>query len=88
MKDIIKSFDEAVKSIKAPLLISLGLVLMYSVACAPATNDQGQVIPDLDSTPHIVQDFFLDDGTRCVFTKSSSAGGLSCDFDANRRRAE
>ncbi len=66
-------------------IIILGLALS---GCGPEKNSQGNVIPNTNRTPASVRDFFLDDGTRCIFAKTANAGGLSCDFDANRRRAE
>lgn len=71
------------------VLLAIGIMTALTmVSCGPDKTSQGNVIPNTERTPRLILDFFLDDGTRCVFAKSGYGGGLSCDFDANRRRAE
>ena len=77
------------KGILICILLAVGIVAALALeGCGSDTNSQGNIIPNTNRRPPLVQDFFLDDGTRCIFAKRANAGGLSCDFDANRRRAE
>ncbi len=72
-------------------IIILGLALS---GCSPSVNDQNPIWLDQRAqyytvAPHTrIYDFFLEDGTRCVYVTGVREAGLSCDFDANRRRAE
>ncbi len=70
----------------------IGLALS---GCGPAANDRpnptwlDQRAQYYTVAPHArIYDFFLEDGTRCVYVTGVREAGLSCDFDANRRRAE
>lgn len=68
-------------------IIGLGLALS---SCSPPYKASEPREPRVlnEAPPEPIYDFFLDDGTRCVYVNGVREGGLSCDFDANRRRAE
>lgn len=76
---------------KGLLLVCIGfLIAIPIVSCSPPYADNAPRKPHVvNEAPHNrIYDFFLEDGTRCVYVDGVREGGLSCDFDANRRRAE
>jgi len=70
-------------------IILICIVLALAVSCvSDDTSPPREPRVLYEAPPETIYDFFLKDGTRCVYVNGVREGGLSCDFDANRRRAE
>jgi len=64
--------------------IAILMALALMAGCSTEQRPDGTIIPT-DMTPHILMDFKLEDGTRCVFAKQGYAGGIQCDFIGGRK---
>ena len=66
-------------NMKGLLLVGFGFLI---VACAPASSDNTPRQPHvINEAPYErIYDFYLEDGTRCVYVDGVREGGLSCDF--------
>ncbi len=60
------------------LLVCFGFLM---VACAPSPDNTPRQPRIEYFAPHErIYDFYLEDGTRCVYVDGVREGGLSCDF--------